>query len=152
MEGSVDKDIPKTAPGEAIAYVDGSFNTETGEYGAGVVFFYNGDTTELSEKGSNPDAATMRNVSGEVMASMLAMRQAKKIGAKKLTIYHDYQGIASWCTGEWKTKKEGTKIYKQYYTDMLSHLQIGFVKVEGHSGDFYNDRADALAREAIGKD
>ena len=51
-----------------------------------------------------------------------------------------------------KTKKEGTKIYKQYYTDMLSHLQIGFVKVEGHSGDRYNDRADALAREAIGKD
>ena len=144
-------DIPELSPGEAIAYVDGSFSTETGEYGSGVVFFYEGAVTEFFDKGSNPDAATMRNVSGEVMASMLAMRQAKKVGAKKLTIYHDYQGIASWCTGEWKTKKEGTKVYKKYYTDMLSYLEIKFVKVEGHSGDRFNDRADELARQAIGK-
>ncbi|MCR4605990.1 MAG: reverse transcriptase-like protein [Eubacterium sp.] len=143
-------DIPETKPGEAIAYVDGSFLVDTGEYGSGVVFFYDGEVTELSEKGSNPDAATMRNVSGEVMASMLAMRQAKKIGAKSLVIYHDYQGIADWCTGAWKTKKEGTKVYKQYYQNMSAFLDISFVKVTGHSGDKWNDRADELARAAIG--
>ena len=30
-------------------------------------------------------------------------------------------------------------------------MRITFVKVKGHSGDRYNDIADALAREALGK-
>ena len=145
-------DFPVTGQGEAIAYVDGSFNNETGEYGAGVAFFCNGELTEFSEKGSNPDAATMRNVSGEVMASMIAMRETKRRGLNRLVIYHDYQGISDWCTGAWKTKKEGTRVYKEYYQQMrLTGIDIHFVKVEGHSGDYWNDRADELARQAIGK-
>lgn len=147
MEG-----YPVTGEREAIAYVDGSFNTETGEYGAGVAFFHNGELTEISEKGANPEAATMRNVSGEVMASMLAMRRAERLGVRHLVIYHDYEGIASWCTGVWKTKKEGTRVYRDYYNEMrLKGLEISFVKVEGHSGDMWNDRADMLARKAVGK-
>ena len=144
--------FPVTGPGEAIAYVDGSFDADTGEYGAGVAFFCDGTLTEFSEKGSNPEAATMRNVSGEVMASMIAMQQASKRGLTHLVIYHDYQGISSWCTGEWKTKKEGPRVYKEYYLQMrLSGLAIDFVKVEGHSGDAWNDYADKLARQALGK-
>ena len=143
---------PVTGIGEAIAYVDGSFNNETGEYGAGVAFFTGGKLIELSEKGSNPDAATMRNVSGEVMASMMAMREAKIRGINHLVIYHDYQGISDWCTGAWKTKKEGTRVYKDYYQEMrLNGINIDFVKVEGHSGDEWNDHADMLARKAVGK-
>lgn len=145
-------DYPVTKKGEAIAYVDGSFDNETGEYGAGVAFFSDGEIKRISEKGSNPDAATMRNVSGEVMASMLAMREAKSRGLTRLVIYHDYQGIADWCTGAWKTKKEGTRVYRDYYNQMrLEGLDISFVKVSGHSGDKWNDEADRLARLAIGK-
>ena len=145
-------DYPITGKGEAIAYVDGSYNEETCEYGAGVAFFCDGKLTEFYEKGSNPDAATMRNVSGEVMAAMIAMREASNRKLTRLVIYHDYQGIADWCTGAWKTKKEGTRIYKEYYQQMrLTGLDIGFVKVEGHSGDTWNDYADKLARKAVDK-
>ena len=145
-------DYPVTKTGEAVAYVDGSYNDQTCEYGAGVAFFCNGELTEFSDKGSNPEAATMRNVSGEVMAAMIAMREAHNRGVNHLVIYHDYQGIADWCTGAWKTKKEGTRIYKEYYQQMrLSGLNISFVKVEGHSGDVWNDHADMLARRAVGK-
>ena len=147
MEGD-----PVTGMGEAVAYVDGSFNEETGEYGAGVAFFCDGELMEMSKKGNNPDAVSMRNVSGEVMASMLAMNEAHKRGLKTLVIYHDYQGIADWCTGAWKTKKEGTRVYREFYQQMrLSGLDIRFVKVTGHSGDVWNDRADALAKAAVGK-
>ncbi len=145
-------DYPVTKTGEAVAYVDGSYNDQTGEYGAGVAFFCEGKLKEFSDKGSNPEAATMRNVSGEVMAAMIAMREAHNRGLEHLVIYHDYQGIADWCTGAWKTKKEGTRIYKEYYQQMrLSGLNISFVKVEGHSGDVWNDYADMLARRAVGK-
>ena len=100
-------DYPVTMVGEAIAYVDGSYNDQTNEYGAGVAFFSDGKLTEFSEKGNNPEAATMRNVSGEVKAAMIAMREAYSRKLTRLVIYHDYQGIADWCTGAWKTKKRG---------------------------------------------
>ena len=143
--------LKKLEPGEVIAYVDGSFDADTGEYGAGVVFFFEGELLEFKRKGDDTEAALMRNIAGELLASMLAMQQAKKRGAKKITIYHDYKGISDWCTGAWKTKKEGTKAYRSYYTKMSEHMDIAFVKVAGHSGNRWNDRADELARSAIGK-
>ena len=64
-------------------------------------------------------------------------------------IYYDYQGIASWCTGEWKTNKEGTKAYKAYFDSLQGLLSIRVEKVKGHSGDTYNDLADELAKSVI---
>lgn len=140
--------IPVTAEGEAVAYVDGSYNVKTGEYGCGVVFFYAGEQIEISQKGEEKELASMRNVAGEILGSQLAMQEAVRRGAGKLTIYHDYQGIASWCLGEWKTNKEGTIAYKRYYDSLRDQIRISFRKVKGHSGDVWNDRADELARAA----
>ncbi len=135
--------------GEAVAYVDGSYNVETGEYGCGVVFFYGGRQINLSRKGKEPEMAAMRNVAGEILGSRMAMEEALRCGAEKLMIVHDYQGIASWCTGEWKANKEGTKAYKAYFDSLRDSLTIRFQKVKGHSGDVYNDLADELAKRAI---
>ncbi len=135
--------------GEALAYVDGSYRVETGEYGCGVVFFYNGMQMEISEKGKDEEMAGMRNVAGEIMGARLAMEEALRRGAVHLTIVHDYQGVASWCTGEWKTNKEGTKAYKAYFDSLQGVLTVCFEKVKGHSGDVYNELADSLAKNAI---
>ena len=69
---------------------------------------------------------------------------------QSLEIHHDYEGIAKWCTGEWKANKEATKAYRQYYLASSQRLQITFVKVKGHSSDQFNDRADRLAKDALG--
>ena len=61
-----------------------------------------------------------------------------------------YQGIEKWCTGDWKTTKPGTTKYKEYYDSIKARLDVRFVKVKGHSGDKYNDRADKLAKTALG--
>ena len=71
------------------------------------------------------------------------------MGIQKLSIYHDYEGIASWCLGKWKTNREGTKAYKAYFDSICDRMEIEFVKVKGHSGDKYNDRADELAKSVI---
>ena len=42
-------------------------------------------------------------MAGEILGSRLAMEKAVALKQKKIYIYHDYQGIASWCLGEWKT-------------------------------------------------
>lgn len=135
--------------GEALAYVDGSYNVDTGEYSCGVVFFYEGEESHISKKGEDKELAQMRNVAGEILGAEMAMAEAVRRGVKKLTIVHDYQGIASWCLGEWKTNKEGTKAYKAYYDSLQDTLKIRFQKVKGHSGDIWNDLADELAKSVI---
>lgn len=134
---------------EAVAYVDGSYNAATGEYSCGVVFFCDGKEAHISKKGEDKEMASMRNVAGEILGARLAMEEAVRRGVNKLTIYHDYQGISSWCLGQWKTNKEGTRAYKAYYDSLKDILAVSFQKVKGHSGDKWNDLADELARSVI---
>ena len=131
-------------------YVDGSYNVATGEFSYGVVVLLDGKEITLSEKFDDEELAAMRNVAGEIKGAEAAMQYAMDHGMKKIAIYHDYEGIAKWCTGEWKTNKEGTKAYKAFYEAASRQVEITFVKVTGHSGDKYNDMADQLAKEALG--
>lgn len=142
---------PETAPapGEAVAYVDGSYNSETCEYSCGVVFMTGSDEIHIAQKGESEELAAMRNVAGEILGAELAMKRAVEMGIQKLSIYHDYEGIASWCLGKWKTNREGTKAYKAYFDSICDRMEIEFVKVKGHSGDKYNDCADELAKSVI---
>ena len=143
-----DEDVPEE--NTAVAYVDGSFNIETDVFGCGVVIFCNGKEETFSESFSNPEMATMRNVAGEIEGAMLAMRYCIDNNIEEIDIYYDYEGIEKWCSGAWKTNKEGTTAYKRYYDEVSKKVRINFVKVKGHSGDKYNDMADRLAKEAVG--
>jgi len=131
-------------------YVDGSYNVATGEFSYGVVVLTNGGEITFSQKFDDAELATMRNVAGEIKGAEAAMQYAMDHGIKRIAIYHDYEGIAKWCTGEWKTNKDGTKAYKAFYDAAKERVEISFVKVTGHSGDKYNDMADKLAKEALG--
>ena len=133
----------------AIAYVDGSYNLKLKVYGAGVVYIADNQETELMK--SYDDAYhTHRNVAGEVKASEIAIEKAIADGKKQVIIYHDYQGIASWADGSWKTNNDLTKSYKKFIDQARKSIEINFVKVKGHSNDELNDRADLLAKEAAG--
>ena len=134
----------------AVAYVDGSYNAETEEFSYGAVIFRDGTVTEMNKAFNDPELALMRNVAGEIKGAEAAMQYCIDNGIKKLDIYYDYQGIESWCTGVWKTTKDGTERYKKYYDSIKTELDVRFVKVKGHSGDKYNDRADELAKSALG--
>lgn len=143
-----------------IAYVDGSYDKESGQYAYGCVMIPDAKHLEnevhLSGKGSDPSIASMNNVAGEIQGSMAAMRYARDHGYEKLTIFHDYNGIAKWCepdpkTGRtWKANEDGTKRYKEFYDDISQTVDISFVKVKGHSGDYYNDIVDGLAKRELG--
>lgn len=136
-------------PGTAVAYVDGSYDKASGDFSCGVVFLYEGQEEHYGERYSDRELAAMRNVAGEIKGSETAMRIALEKGVEKLVIYHDYEGIAKWCNGAWKANKEGTKAYQSYYREVRKRLPVAFVKVKGHSGDHYNDKADELAKNAL---
>lgn len=141
--------IPKEA-GRAIAYVDGSFRSDTEEFSCGAVLFWNGEQQEFSRKFKDPELASMHNVAGEILGAGVVIRYCLEHQIPALTIYHDYEGVAKWALGEWKATKPGTQSYASYCNKAKEKLDLSFVKVRGHSGDKWNDRADRLAREALG--
>ncbi len=142
---------PMPAEGEMVAYVDGSFHLQKRMFAYGAVIFYNDKEYRFAGSDADAELAEMRNVAGEIRGAEKAMAFALEQGAKVLHIYHDYEGIARWCTGEWQAKKTGTQQYRDFYKNARQQgLAVHFHKVKGHSGDKYNDLADKLAKEALG--
>lgn len=131
-------------------YVDGSFHAGTGEFSYGMVVLLKEGIQTFHKKYDDKELAAMHNVAGEIKGAEAAMRYAMEHGIRKIAIYHDYEGIAKWCLGLWKTNKEGTRAYKSFYDEASRQVDIQFVKVAGHSGDTYNEMADQLAKEALG--
>lgn len=132
-----------------IAYVDGSYRSDNHRIGYGAVILDGGQ--EICLNGEVPDRslASMHNVAGEIKGAEAAMRYAAEQGRDALIIYHDYEGVGAWCTGAWAASKPGTQAYRAFYETIAQSVKVEFRKVKGHSGDHYNDVADALAKKAI---
>ena len=131
-------------------YVDGSYHVATKEFSYGMVVLVDGKEEKFSQKMTDPELAQMRNVAGEIKGSEAAMQYALDHKIPSIIIYHDYQGIASWCNGDWKANKPGTIAYRDFYREASRKIKIQFRKVKGHSNDKYNDMVDQLAKEALG--
>lgn len=146
LKGTETKDLSDVP----YAFVDGSYNVETGVYGYGGFLIAQGEKHILQGNGTDPEMAGMRNVAGEILGSMAAMKKAMDLQLKELVIYYDYMGIEKWATGEWKRNKTGTIAYYDYVQSIKNALRLRFVKVKGHSGIEGNEEADGLAKEAVG--
>ncbi len=135
---------------EVRAYVDGSYHRGTREFSFGAVLFTPEGVVERAEKFSDVSLAAMRNVAGELKGAEFAMRFCLEKGYHSLALYYDYAGIEKWCSGEWTAAKRGTIAYKNFYDSIGERLKIYFIKVAAHTGNTYNERVDALAKQALG--
>ena len=134
-----------------IAYVDGSYNIKTKEYGFGCILIEGQKVIkELSGKGDKEALVSMRNVAGEILGSLAAMKFALENGYPGVCIYYDYEGIEKWANGLWRANKIGTQNYQKLVNEYRKKINISFIKVLAHSGDFFSERADKLAKKAVG--
>lgn len=133
-----------------VAYVDGSYDHSQKRFSYGMVLMHDGKERYFAYPYIDEELATMRNVAGEIKGSEAAMQYALDHEIPSIIIYHDYQGIASWCNGDWKANKPGTIAYRDFYREASRKIKIQFRKVKGHSNDKYNDMVDQLAKEALG--
>lgn len=137
-----------------VAFVDGSFNKKTSTYGCGIVLISktNGqiNQSEFMKSGDNPKFADSRNVTGELQGIMLAISKAKQFGKKEIIVFYDYTGIELWTTGEWEAKTPVAKAYTEWFNNNTDTIKVTFKKVAAHTGVTYNERADKLAKEAVG--
>ena len=153
-----DKKIPKEIllPDTAYAFVDGSYNPATmiAGYGGFLVgpVQENGYRTEivLTGKVLDEDFCRLRNVAGEITGAVAAVRMAASHNYNELTIFYDYEGVAKWALGEWKTNNPYTSRYAEIMSEYMQTMLITFGHTEGHTGIPGNERADKLAKEAVG--
>ena len=144
-------DVSKAEIGEPVrvyAYVDGSYNNRTKTYGYGAVVSDKEGIHELSDAGKDEGMAAMRNVGGEISGAMAAMQYAMDHEIKEMDIYYDYTGIEKWAKHEWSANKRETIAYQRFCE--ICPVKVNFIKVKGHSGVEGNDRADWLAKKAVG--
>jgi ribonuclease HI len=137
------------APAEGIAaYVDGSFRDGVSSYGC-VILKDGVVVEELS--GSDDSFPESRNIYGEVLGVQKAVEWGIANGHAAMAIYYDYSGIEKWATSDWRANSHVSRKYKAYMDKISERVTVSFKKVTAHSGDFFNERADKLARGALPK-
>lgn len=133
----------------AKAYVDGSYSESEEKYSYGCVILIDDNILKFGGVDNNIDYIGMKNVAGELLGSMEAIKWAKDNNYDSVIIYHDYEGIERWANNNWKANKKGTKEYVRFINDYRKYINISFVKVQAHSGDTFNEEADRLAKEFL---
>lgn len=142
-----------TTPTIKSLYTDGACSGNPGPGGWGaVICFADGKCHELG--GGDPQTTNNRM---EMQAAVAALEFFANSGqTEPVTVYTDSEyvknGITKWIQG-WKNKGWKTSTGKDVVNQDLWHLldklnsrQIKWEHVRGHSGDFYNDRCDEIAR------
>ena len=148
-ENTLTKDGSSVDYSKAVAYVDGSFDKNSNIVGSGVVFVCGDKTIDLKNATKSTDFTAFWNVAGELNAAIGAINFAIQNNVKELDIHHDYQGIGSWATSEWKAKNTLTQKYVKFINEVSGKIKLTFTKVKAHNGVELNERADRLAKAAI---
>ena len=133
-----------------IAYVDGSFEKSIGRYAFGCVLLTpDGQEIRESGSGSDPAGVAIRNVAGEMLGAMNAVKWAQENGYPAVEIRYDYEGVEKWVTGVWRAKTPLTSKYAAHMQEAAEQIKISFCKVAAHTGNHYNEEADQLAKSAL---
>ncbi len=128
-------------------YVDGSFIN--GATGYGAVVLENGKVVdELSGAVDASEVNETRQVAGELVAVKKALNWCCEHSVDEVSIYYDYLGIEKWATRQWKTNQPLTKDYARFVAECP--IKIHWHKVDSHTGNRWNDRADSLAKQGAG--
>ena len=139
------------ASGESLlAYVDGSYDDTLKKYAFGCVFILaDGHIYTQYGNGDNKQSLQHRNVTGEMLGAMYAVKTAMLNGFQKVELCYDYQGIEKWVTGEWRSKTELTQKYAGAMREWGTKIHISFTKVAAHTNVKYNELADQMAKQGL---
>lgn len=126
-------------------YVDGSFID--GKIGYAFVVLQDGAVVhEHCGQVQDDWLLDMRQVGGEIKAVLEAIAWCQDHSIKEAEIFYDYAGLELWATGQWEARKPATQRYARFAAEWP--VAIRWRKIESHTGDRWNERADELAKKS----
>lgn len=138
---------------EVKVYTDGACSGNPGPGGWGAILIWNGREKEISGGTSKTTNNRM-----EMQAVIEAFKSLKKpcivrIHSDSSLIINAFRKgwIKNWQSRGWKKADKKPVENRDLWEKMLKVMEpheVRWIKVKGHSGDKYNDRADRLAVEA----
>lgn len=132
-------------------YIDGSYDEIKKKSGWAFCIV---DNFKILHKGFGICIETQndtRQVLAEIYALYKAILFLVEKDIKKALIYYDYKGIENWIKGIWKVKnKEIADIVDRINEEIKNNrIEISFVKIASHTGDYFNELVDKMAKEII---
>ncbi|EDS77483.1 viroplasmin family protein [Clostridium massiliodielmoense] len=134
-------------------YVDGSYNIETKKYAYALVMVESGVVKYIENGGAdNNSKKDVRQIAGELKASIKSIKYAAENNIKNIVLIHDYVGVCYHATGVWKRREESSEKYYNEFNKIVNdnHINVTFVKVDSHTGDLFNEIVDEFAKYACG--
>lgn len=132
-------------------YVDGSYDINSQKYSYGVVAVKDNVVEYIeSEAAKDSSQRNIRQIAGELQGAIRGVEYAISKNYEKIVIFHDYEGIAHHATGLWERKEESSINYHNKMKELMAlGVEVIFVKVDSHTGDFFNELADEKCKEAL---
>lgn len=160
MNHEIEQRIKMLNEHDAIIFTDGSYSPDqANRVGAGAVIIClekdeNGKLKRadkvMKATSDNAYVVAANNVGGEIIAVTKSVSWAADHGITHIDLYHDYEEIAKWVTGEDRAKKELTQTYRKLMREIgAKGVKIEFHHVPGHHGINFNEKADRLAKESL---
>jgi len=143
-------EIDKNYKAENSVAVDGSFNKENKQVGAGVIFNINNFKRKLALCVDIEKYKEERNITGEMFATLVAINIAVKEGIKEINIIFDYIGLYFYSEDKWACNSEVAKVYNYEINELKKKININWKKVKSHTDYYLNDEADKLAKIGAG--
>ncbi len=132
-------------------YVDGSYNSSTEKYSYGLVAVRN-NVIEYIDSAASKDSAksNIRQIAGELEGAIRGLEYALSKGDKKVAIFHDYEGVSHHATGFWARREQSSVEYYNRMNELIGKgIEVIFVKVDSHTGDFFNELVDEKCKEKL---
>lgn len=91
----------------------------------------------------------LNQIPGEIQGVINAVTYAINNGYQQVTIYHDYNGLEYWITGQYQALNIASQRYVAVMKRLTQLIDVEFVCIRGHSDNQGNKLADYMARMAV---
>lgn len=137
--------------GDTVVFTDGSYSQTSKRYGCGAVIFSpDGGIKKFSFSSDDKKYAKYQSRAGEMLAVINVFQTLMIDEVKRVTVFHDFTGVASTAKPTSKPRDELGRFYKGYMQGIiLPRMVVTFIHVAGHSGNRFNDMADSLAKMCL---
>ena len=94
-------------------------------------------------------ASGSHQIGGEVAAVYRAVQWCVRHGVDEVTIAYDLKGLPLWAQGKWKANVPATRALRRDAPHWP--VKVRWVKIKAHRGNRFNEKADLLAKDALGE-